>query len=921
MRNSLQGLIFGGLAALMLVMSLSVQAAPPPMTIGVDVEEFNGPMPNWANVRTFGAVGDGVADDTDAFQAAIDALGHRKVFGDYNFHPEFYVFGSPTTLYIPAGVYKITRSLSILHRVGVHFVGEDPATTRIKWGGSQGGTMLVTDGNLSGRFERLTWDGAGLAAIGVGHWFNSYKGLPGDRHGGSSHHVDEVFTDLKVGIYAGCCWDGESTIIRDNRPGTFSVDDADLRVNHKSDYINSPLAYWAYGDFGQLDSEGAVIRVRFIRNSVAGIQTGSPNALNWWIVDSRFEDCYNGLSNNPGAGNFLVYRSTFLRSTNADANIGNTGFFSMHGNFSLGSKQFFRAEESGNNGAHVILKNNRIITASDSNTPIYNGSLGPLVLIDNQIKSPEGSVGPVVRQENWEPGRHIFSIGNAFTVNGADQQIQMRYDSWSATYHPESRKRSVDDYVVARRQITERVPAAVSTPAAITRSIFTAAITSNDFVYEGQSIHEPVSTSAAIQSAVDAAVATGVPEGAIVYLPAARYVISAPIVVPSGKRIQIRGEGYNTVLEAPDNYTGQAVWILNGPSLVTLKDMWIRARSAKAVVVNNADQSGGQIYLSGYWGGTLNASGLLNTRLMSLASTGYSVATLSNVASFVSVGQNVGTIQAFDNSRIAIFDSWKEDSGVSIFQSDRSTTSILGGHFAMQLTGHLPTNSSDPSVLLDGFSGNFAFVASSLNMANDQSNNGITVSNEVIPTQGEPGTNALFLGVNSTRYGSFHRTGLGGNVGFVMMREANIVDPNLNTVPDVGDTSDARIRDGLSQIRQVEFSRFFNEVEVGATDLRIYRVFAPDTAQGLVIEGNAHDCLTSTGGVQTEGATSNVWAPVVHGSRPATVQECPLGGIVPTTITTVYQYVCQAGKIIRSSALGSMTVVDGSPACNSEMSR
>jgi hypothetical protein len=55
------------------------------------------------NVRTYGAVGDGVADDTTAIQATIDAL------------PQ-----SGGTVYVPAGTYRIDATRSIRPRSGTH---------------------------------------------------------------------------------------------------------------------------------------------------------------------------------------------------------------------------------------------------------------------------------------------------------------------------------------------------------------------------------------------------------------------------------------------------------------------------------------------------------------------------------------------------------------------------------------------------------------------------------------------------------------------------------------------------------------------------------------------------------------------------------------------------------------------------------
>ncbi len=59
------------------------------------------PRSDWINVKTnFAAVGNGIADDTNALQAAIDSLNDT----------------SPGTLYFPPGTYKITRTLWMINK-------------------------------------------------------------------------------------------------------------------------------------------------------------------------------------------------------------------------------------------------------------------------------------------------------------------------------------------------------------------------------------------------------------------------------------------------------------------------------------------------------------------------------------------------------------------------------------------------------------------------------------------------------------------------------------------------------------------------------------------------------------------------------------------------------------------------------------
>src|SRR5712691_11850265 len=136
-------------------------------------EEFVGPFPSWANVKTkYGAVGDGVSDDTAAIQKALDALGPTN-----------------PTLYFPAGTYRITQTLTLAAQQYINIIGQDPANTTILWAGASGGTMLYLNGVAYSRFDRLTFNGSSSAAYLVDQ---SWDGITG-YFDSANEYADDVF--------------------------------------------------------------------------------------------------------------------------------------------------------------------------------------------------------------------------------------------------------------------------------------------------------------------------------------------------------------------------------------------------------------------------------------------------------------------------------------------------------------------------------------------------------------------------------------------------------------------------------------------------------------------------------------------------------------------------------------------------------
>ncbi len=422
--------------------------------------EFVGPFDSWSNVKTdFGAVGDGVTDDTAAIQAAFESL-----------KPDGAV---EKVLYFPAGTYRITDTVAISRDEtlreyeGISVIGEDPATTTIKWSGAAGGRMMEFSA-YHAKLSRLTFDGIGQAGLGV------HNSLTGFTSG--NELSDLVFKDMAVGIRAG------------ELPGVVG------------------------NSYGAVASETAMVRLSFLRMSDTGIRLASQNTLDQYIWNSRFEDCRVGVTNESGAGNFAVYESVFLRSTLVDVWIAMPSrFYSLRHNISIGSGQFLKMDDAYGIGAAVTVQGNTIIDPTN-NVAINFPNPGPLLLLDNVIKSRSGHTNPVVAvSTSWGAHGAIIAAGNTFTVAnpislGADVELV-----------------NLQEQIVSREDISTPFGAVPATPRHGNPTVFDL----------------PVGAGAtAIQGAIDQAAALG-GQRPVVHLPSGSYTIDTSLVIPANTDMRL----------------------------------------------------------------------------------------------------------------------------------------------------------------------------------------------------------------------------------------------------------------------------------------------------------------------------------------------------------------------------------------------
>ena len=240
---------------------------------------------DWINVKTKvtpPAVGDGLADDTAALQAALDGLKDG--------------YDTPNTVYLPPGTYRITRTLRWKHLYGKRIIGHG-RDTRIVWDGDGKSppVMFHSNGVTSGvLFEGITWDGAGKAEIGVDHCSNTHYET-------DVTHRNEAFYNMGTGI------------------------------------VTSYSDYWPCTN---ATAEVLFDNCLFVNNTSQGVAFGSYNALDNTVIDCGFYYCGRAIANN--VGNVYVRRCHFEGSRDFDifTHVGDCAALRCT---SVGSKSFLHA--------------------------------------------------------------------------------------------------------------------------------------------------------------------------------------------------------------------------------------------------------------------------------------------------------------------------------------------------------------------------------------------------------------------------------------------------------------------------------------------------------------------------------------------------------------------------------------------------
>jgi hypothetical protein len=325
----------------------------------------------------------------------------------------------------------------------------------------------------------------------------------------------------------------------------------------------------------QGQAENEVLRCQFLKCE-NGLITANWNSMDIWVWYCRFEDCGRAVYNIMG--NWHVWHSRFERSRIADLSTNNLMAFSAVGNTSIGSHCFFDFTSGHSWGSPASVTGNLVLDPT-GNWAVILGNAGPYLVVDNVFRL-SGKARAV--KMTW--GDQTL-VGNSYTKDNAVEE--------------KGRFRRIDEKIISESDVPEP-PDLLPTPAHKKRKVF-----------EVRSF----STSHTIQETINAAAKLS-GQRPIVHLPMGEYKITAPLVIPPNCDLQLVGDGAGETATRLvwAGRPGGAVLYLQGPSKATLRDFYINAGQARAIVVDSADQKGGRIFAD-----QLNASGPTNKQPMRAA--------------------------------------------------------------------------------------------------------------------------------------------------------------------------------------------------------------------------------------------------------------------------------------------------------------
>ena len=482
---------------------------------------------DWVSVKAVGgAKGDGTTDDTEAIQATIDlyttckdrrmnASATGRLLGAHTCggtsHSSSGSMTPCSTVFFPAGTYRISSPLYVGHCNGLVMLGTG-ATTTIEWAGAPEGTMMISNGTVFGRWEGFVWDGRFSAKWGI-----SYNSTHGSLFETRELHRNSRFSNfLDAGISVGVTSDNDRKM-------------------------------------GKKETAEALVQNCIFENNFKGIALQDFNDYDWAIDGCTFtNNSYGVYSHTHMDSNFDAHSCRFEESRMADLTV-SAEASNVRQVVSVGSYQFVATLGGGLYHSPLQIHDCRVANWTGPSAISFD-LRGPLTITNNEFFSSStqrnnNNVTLVAMDQGGSPAY------KAVLLEGGNL-----LDSEPVNAHAD------DKLFVSRlcfghgncsspgNVIVESIAGATQTSSDVLtintqfdRKQWPVPMTVFDCTtapYSANASATCVEQQAAIQACIDAAAKRG--HETMAYLPAGDWQICKPIEIPSGADFFFRGAGYAT---------------------------------------------------------------------------------------------------------------------------------------------------------------------------------------------------------------------------------------------------------------------------------------------------------------------------------------------------------------------------------------